>query len=67
LAVGQDDVATLVFLDLKGLEEVNKYSSLVSLSLLVVELISVERRNPAFLVLFLLLTTCSLFRLQLPF
>jgi hypothetical protein len=35
----------LVLLDLKGLEEVNKYLSLLSSSLLVVKLISVERMD----------------------
>jgi hypothetical protein len=52
-------------LDLNGLEEVNKYSSFVSSSLLVVKLISVERMDSAFLDS--LLTACSLFRHQLPF
>jgi hypothetical protein len=45
------------------IEELNKYSSLSSL--LVVKLISLERRNSAFLVT--LLAACSLFRLQMPF
>jgi hypothetical protein len=49
-------------LELKGLEEVNKYSPS---SLLVVKLISVERREDRFSLP--LLTACSLFRLQLPF
>jgi hypothetical protein len=53
----------LVLLELKGLEEVNKYSS--PSSLLVVKVISVERMDSAFLGA--LLTACSLFRLQLPF
>jgi hypothetical protein len=53
----------LDLLELKGLEEVNKYSS--PSSLLVVKLISLERMDLAFLVS--LLTACSLFRLQLPF
>jgi hypothetical protein len=44
-------------LELKGLEEVNKYSS--PSSLLVVKLISVERMDSAFLVLFLLLAVFS--------
>jgi hypothetical protein len=52
-------------LELNGLEEVNKYSPLVSSSLLVVKLTSVERRDSAFLGA--LLTACSIFRLQLPF
>jgi hypothetical protein len=49
-------------LELKGLEEVNKYSS--PSSLLVVKLISVERMDSAFLGA--VLTACSLFRIQLP-
>jgi hypothetical protein len=53
----------LVLLDLKGLEEVNKYSYCKPSSLLVVKLISVERMDSAFLGA--LLTACSLFRLQL--
>jgi hypothetical protein len=52
-------------LDLNGLEEVNKYSSQVSSSLLVVKLISIERRKDGFSLP--LLTICSLLRLQLPF
>jgi hypothetical protein len=51
--------------DLKGLEEVNKYSSQVSSSLLVVKVISVARTKDGFRLP--LLTACSLFRLQLPF
>jgi hypothetical protein len=50
-------------LDLNGLEEVNKYSS--PSSLLVVKLISVERREDGLSLP--LLTACSLSRLQLPF
>jgi hypothetical protein len=46
----------LVLLELKGLDVVNKYSSS---SLLVVKLISVERMDSAFLVLFLLLAVFS--------
>jgi hypothetical protein len=67
LVFGQDDFASLVFLELKGLEEVNKYSSLVSSSLLVGKLISVERMDSASLGA--LLTASRLFRLklQLPF
>jgi hypothetical protein len=38
----------MILLVLKGLEEVNKYSSLVSSSLLVVKLILVERREHGF-------------------
>jgi hypothetical protein len=52
-------------LEIKGLEEVNKYSCCSPSSLIVVKLISVERRYSAFLVS--LLAACSLFRLQLPF
>jgi hypothetical protein len=52
-------------LDLNGLEEVNKYSS--PSSLLVVKLISVERKEDGFSLPCSLLTACSLFRLQLPF
>jgi hypothetical protein len=63
--VGWDDFTRLVFLDLNGLEEVNKYSCFLSSSLLMIKLISVERMDSAFLVP--LLTACSLFRLQLPF
>jgi hypothetical protein len=48
LVVGWDDFASLVLLDLKGLEEVNKYSLHASSSLLVVKLISVERMNQRF-------------------
>jgi hypothetical protein len=47
---------------LNGLEEVNKYPS--PSSLLVVKLISVEKRKDGFSLP--LLTACSLFRLQLP-
>jgi hypothetical protein len=61
--VGWDDFASLVLLDLNGLEEVNKYYLFSPLSLLVVKLISVERMDSAFL--FPLFTACSLFRLQL--
>jgi hypothetical protein len=64
LIVGWDDFASLVLIELNGLEEVNKYSSPSSSSLLVVKLISVKRMDSAFL--FPLLTACSLFRLQLP-
>jgi hypothetical protein len=53
LAVGLDDFTSLALLELKGLEEVNKYSSVVSSSLLVVKLISVERMDSAFLFLLL--------------
>jgi hypothetical protein len=52
-------------LELKGLEEVNKYSCYLPSPLLVLKLISVERMDSAFLVT--LLTSCSLFRLQLPY
>jgi hypothetical protein len=45
----------LVLLELKGLEEINKYSCYSPSLLLVVKLISVERMDSAFLVLFLLL------------
>jgi hypothetical protein len=55
----------LVLLELNGLEEVNKYSSLASSLLLVVELISVERMDLSFLCA--LHTACSRFRYQLPF
>jgi hypothetical protein len=65
LVFGWDDFASLFLLELKGLEEVNKYCSLLSSSLLVVKLISVERIDSAFL--FPLLTACSPFRFQLPF
>jgi hypothetical protein len=44
---GRDDFASLVLLELKGLEEVNKYSS--PSSIIVVKLISVERMDSAFL------------------
>jgi hypothetical protein len=55
----------LVLLDLNGLEEVTKYSFFSPSSLLVVKLISVERRVEGFsLPLF---TACRIFRLQLPF
>jgi hypothetical protein len=50
---------------LKDLEEIKKYSSLVSSSLIVVKLISVERKEDGFSLP--LLTACTLFRLQLPF
>jgi hypothetical protein len=63
LFVGWDDFSSLVLLELKGLEKVSKYSSLVSSSLLVVKLISVEREEDGFSLH--LLTACSLFRLQL--
>jgi hypothetical protein len=63
LFVGLDNFASLVLLELKGLEVVNKYFS--PSSILVVKLISVERMNSAFFVP--LLTACSLFRIQLPF
>jgi hypothetical protein len=53
--VGWDDFASLVLLELKGLEEINKYSCYSPSLLLVVKLISVERMDSAFLVLFLLL------------
>jgi hypothetical protein len=53
----------MILLELKGLEEVNRYSSLLSSSLLVVKLISKDRMNSAFIGA--LLTTCSTFRLQL--
>jgi hypothetical protein len=54
-----------VLLDLNGLEEVNKYFLFSPSSLIVVKLISVERREDGFSLP--LLTACSLFRLQLPF
>jgi hypothetical protein len=63
MVVGCDEFASLVLLELKGLEEVNKYS--LPSSLLVLKLILVERVDSAFLDA--LLTACSLFRLQLPF
>jgi hypothetical protein len=44
---------------LKGLEEVNKYSSLVYSSLLVVKLISVERKRMGSAFLFLLFAVFS--------
>jgi hypothetical protein len=65
--VGLDDFASLVLLDLNGLEEVNKYSYFTPSSLLVVKLISVERMHQGFSIPCSLLTACSLFRLQLPF
>jgi hypothetical protein len=65
LVVGWDDFTSLVLLELKSLEEVNKYSSLASSSLLVVKLISVERMDSAFLCA--LHTAWSCFRYQLPF
>jgi hypothetical protein len=52
-------------LELYGLEEVIKHSS--PSSLLVVKLISIERREDGFSLPCSLLTACSLFRLQLPF
>jgi hypothetical protein len=55
----------IILLNLKGLEEVNQYSLLSPSSLLVVKLISVERSRDGFNLP--LLTSCSLFRLQLPF
>jgi hypothetical protein len=55
----------LVLLELKGLEEVIKFSLFSPSSLLVVKLISVERIDSAFLGA--LLAACSLFTLQLPF
>jgi hypothetical protein len=48
-------------LELKGLEELNKYPSLAFSSQLVVELISVEIIEKGFSLL--LLSACSLFRL----
>jgi hypothetical protein len=65
LIVGCDNFASLVFLEIKGLEEVNKYSFLSPSSLIVVKLNSVERMDSAFLCA--LLTACSLFRIHLPF
>jgi hypothetical protein len=65
LVGGWDDFASLILLDLNGLEEVNNYSCSSPSSLLVVKLISVEKMDSAFLIT--LLTVCSLFRLQLPF
>jgi hypothetical protein len=53
----------LVLPELKGLEEVNKYSS--PSSLLVVKLISIERKEDGFSLPCSLLFDCSLFRLQL--
>jgi hypothetical protein len=53
----------LVFLQVKGLEEVHKSSYYSPSSLLVVKLFSVERREDGFNLP--LLTACSLFRLQL--
>jgi hypothetical protein len=58
------NTSSLVLLEIKGLEEVNKYSYCSTSSILVVKLISVERMDSAFL--FPLLTAYSLFRLQLP-
>jgi hypothetical protein len=55
----------MILLEVKGLEELNKYSSPSTLPLIVVKLISVEMMDSAFLCV--LLTACSLFRLQLPF
>jgi hypothetical protein len=52
-------------LELNGLEEVKKYSCCSPSSLLVVNLIPVERMDSA--LLGALLSACSLFRLQLPF
>jgi hypothetical protein len=52
-------------LDLNGLEEVNKYSS--PSSLLVVKLISVEKKRMDSAFHVSLLTACSLFRLHLTF
>jgi hypothetical protein len=46
MVVGRDDFASLVLLEINGLEEVNKYSS--PSSLLVFKLISVERREDGF-------------------
>jgi hypothetical protein len=57
LAVGWDNFASLVLLDLNGLEEVKNYSLFSSSSLLVVNLISVERMDSAFI--FLLLAVFS--------
>jgi hypothetical protein len=55
--VGWDDFSSLGLTDLKGLEEVKKYYSPPTSSLLVVKLISVERMDSAFL--FLLLAVSS--------
>jgi hypothetical protein len=52
-------------LELKGLEEVNKYLCYSPSSLLAVKLISVESNQDGFSLLLSLLTACSLFRLQL--
>jgi hypothetical protein len=52
-------------LELKGLEELNKYSFLSPSSLLVIKLISVERMDSAFLVLFLLVAVFSGFNFLL--
>jgi hypothetical protein len=49
----------MILLELKGFEEVNKYSLFSSSSLLLVKLISVERMDSAFLVLFLLFAVFS--------
>jgi hypothetical protein len=65
MVVGWDDFGSIVLLEMKGLEEVNKYSWFSPSSLLVVKLISVERREDGFSLP--LLTACSFFRLQLPF
>jgi hypothetical protein len=62
-----DDFASLVLLEIKGLEEVNKYSYFSPSSLLVVKLISVEKKRMDSAFLVSLLTACSLFRPQLPF
>jgi hypothetical protein len=58
----------LVLLELKGLEEVNKDSSLVTSSIMVVKLISVERKRgwiQPFLMLFILLAVFSGFNFLL--
>jgi hypothetical protein len=63
--LGEMIFASLVLLELKGLEEVKRYSLFSPLSLLVDKLISVERKGAAFLVTFL--AAYSLFRHQLSF
>jgi hypothetical protein len=55
----------MIFLELKCLEEVNKYFFSLPSTILLIELISVERMDSAFLGV--LLAPCSLFKLQLPF
>jgi hypothetical protein len=59
LVFGQDDFASLILLELNVFEEVNNHSFSSGSSLLVVKLISVERMDSAFLVLFLLLAVFS--------